>query len=60
MKLRWLRSQAADIRAELSRRIVLKYLPKIEYFPDDSAIRGSRILQVIDEIEHPRPRKSRE
>ena len=57
-KLRWLRSKSADIRAELSRRIVLKYLPKFEYLPDHSAIRGSRILQVIDEIEHPPARKT--
>jgi ribosome-binding factor A len=49
-KLRWLRSKAADIRSEVSRRIVLKYLPKFEYVPDKSAIRGSRILQVLDEI----------
>lgn len=56
-KLRWIRSIAADIREELSRRIVLKYLPKFEYLPDNSAVRGSRILQVIDEIEHPRSPK---
>jgi ribosome-binding factor A len=49
-KLRWLRSKAADIREEVSRRIVLKYLPKFEYLIDKSAIRGSRILQVLDEI----------
>lgn len=54
-KLKWLRSKAADIREEVSRRIVLKYLPKFEYVLDKSAIRGARILQVLDEIEHPRP-----
>lgn len=53
-KLRWLRSKAVDIREELSRRIVLKYLPKFEYLLDKSAIRGARILQVLDEIDHPR------
>lgn len=55
-KLRWLRRHAAEIRAEISRRIVLKYLPKFEYVLDKSAIRGARILQVLDEIEHPQPR----
>ena len=59
-KLRWLRSKAVDIRAELSRRIVLKYLPKFEYLLDDSAVRGSRILQVIHEIEHPPAKKASE
>ena len=53
-KLRWLRSRAAEIREELSRRIVLKYLPKFEYILDHSAIKGARILNLLDEIEHPR------
>lgn len=52
-KLRWLRARAADIRAEVSRRIVLKYLPKFEYLLDHTAIRGARILQVLDEIGGP-------
>ena len=53
-KLRWLRSKAAEIREEVGRRIVLKYLPKFDYILDKSAIKGARILQVLDEIEHPR------
>lgn len=57
-KLRWLRSIAPQIREEVGRRIVLKYLPKFEYMLDKSAIRGARILQVLDEIEHPRPKHS--
>jgi ribosome-binding factor A len=56
-KMRWLKSKAPEIREEVSRRIVLKYLPKFEYFLDESAIRGSRILQVMDEIEHPPEKK---
>jgi ribosome-binding factor A len=55
-KLRWLRAKAPEIREEVGRRIVLKYLPKIDYVPDKSAVRGARILQVLDEIEHPRPK----
>lgn len=53
-KLRWLRSKAAEIRGELGRRIVLKYLPKLEYVLDTGAIRASRILQALDEIDRPR------
>jgi ribosome-binding factor A len=49
-KLRWLRSRAADIRAEVGRRIVLKFLPKFEYVLDQTAVRGTRILHLIDEI----------
>ena len=52
-KLRWLRSKAPEIRGEVGRRIVLKYLPKFDYILDHSAIKGARILQVLDEIEHP-------
>ncbi|MES2694159.1 MAG: 30S ribosome-binding factor RbfA [Verrucomicrobiota bacterium] len=54
-KLKWIRSKAADIREEVSRRIVLKYLPKFEYLLDHSAIRGARILQVIDALEYNQP-----
>lgn len=53
-KMKWLRSKASDIREEVGRRIVLKYLPKFEYLLDKSAVRGARILQVLDEIDHPR------
>ena len=52
-KLKWLRAHASAIREEVGRRIVLKYLPKFAYVLDKSAIRGARILQVLDEIEHP-------
>ena len=52
-KLRWLRSKASEIRGEVGRRIVLKFLPKFEYVLDQSAIKGARILQLLDEIDHP-------
>lgn len=52
-KLKWLRRHAAEIRAEIARRIVLKYLPKFEYVLDRSAVRGARILEVLGEIERP-------
>ncbi len=53
LKLRWLRSHAAEMRMELGRRIVLKYLPKFEFRLDHTAIRGARILQVLDQIGTP-------
>jgi ribosome-binding factor A len=59
-KLRWLRRIAPDIRTELGRRIVLKFLPKLEYVLDKSAIRGTRILQMLDEIDQPRPEPEQE
>jgi ribosome-binding factor A len=59
-KLAWLRSKASEIREEVGRRIVLKYLPKFEYILDESAIRGARILQMLDEIAPPPPRDEHE
>lgn len=56
-KLAWIRAKAPEIREEVARRIVLKYLPKFEYVLDKSAARGARILQVLDEIEHPKPKE---
>jgi ribosome-binding factor A len=52
-KLTWLRRQAPAIRAEIASRIVLKFLPKFEYLFDKSTARGTRVLQLIDEIEKP-------
>lgn len=54
-KLRWLRAQARDLREELGRRIVLKYMPRFEYVADHSAEHGTRVLQVLDEIERQLP-----
>jgi ribosome-binding factor A len=59
-KLRWLRTKAVEIREELGRRIVLKYLPRFEYVLDESAIRGARILQVLDEIVPPPAKEENE
>jgi ribosome-binding factor A len=59
-KLRWLRSKALEIREEVGRRIVLKYLPKFEYILDKTAARGARIFQMLDEIEHPSGKKPSE
>jgi ribosome-binding factor A len=52
-KMRWLRSKANEIRQELGRRIVLKFLPKLEYVFDESAARGTRLLQMIDQLVPP-------
>ena len=53
-KLRWLRAQSREIRQELGKRIVLKYMPRFTYVLDDSAIRGSRILLLLDEVDPPK------
>ncbi len=50
-KMVWLRRIAAELRAELARRIVLKFLPRFEYVLDRSTVRSLRVLQALDEIE---------
>ncbi len=49
-KLRWLRTRAVDIRHELARRIVLKFLPKFVYVLDQSVLRGERTRKLIDDL----------
>lgn len=40
-----------DIRHELSQRIVLKYLPQLKFYQDDSIERGTNVLKILDELE---------
>ncbi len=54
-RFQWLRRQAPALRAELARRIILKYLPRFEYVLDESTVRGARVMQVLDEIAPPAP-----
>ena len=54
-KLWWLRKQAADIRREISRRIVLKYLPKFEYRLDKTTAKSARLLAMMDDMEKANP-----
>jgi ribosome-binding factor A len=49
-KLRWLRTKAPEIRQEIGRRIVLKFLPKFEYRLDKSTEHGTRLQRLLDEI----------
>ena len=49
-KLRWLRRQGAAVREELARRIVLKFLPKLEYRLDEKTPKANRILGLLDEL----------
>jgi len=57
-KLRWLRDTLHDIRIELGRRIVLKYMPRFTVALDKSTGRGNRILQALDEIGLPEPQNT--
>jgi ribosome-binding factor A len=54
-RLRWLKSKAHDIRFELGRRIVLKYMPQLTYVLDQSTAKGNQVLQLLDELDKQSP-----
>jgi ribosome-binding factor A len=54
-RFRWLQRKAPEIREELGRRIVLKFLPHLTYVLDKSTDRVARLLRALDAIEQPRP-----
>ena len=45
-----LEEHRAELQAELSRRVILKYTPRLHFKLDDSAERGARIISLLDEI----------
>ena len=49
-KLRWLRRIARAIREEMSKRIVLKFLPKFEYVLDQSTAKSLNVLRLLDQL----------
>jgi ribosome-binding factor A len=48
-----LEANRAALQAGLSRHIVLKYTPHLVFHLDDSIARGSRVLEILQEIEPP-------
>ena len=43
----------ATLRYQIGRRIVLKYLPALQFIYDDSIERGARLLDTIDQLDTP-------
>ena len=43
------------IQGEVGRSIVLKYTPTLTFIMDDTIEKANRVLQILDEIEHPGP-----
>lgn len=50
-KLSWLRRIDRELRTELGRRIVIKYMPRFNYVIDRSIVQRGRVLQVLNELE---------
>jgi ribosome-binding factor A len=48
-----LEANRAALQADLSKLVVLKYTPHLVFHLDDSIERGSRILEILQEIEPP-------
>lgn len=46
------RKKGGDIHQRVSREITLKYFPRFEYRYDPSMVRGSEILNLLDELEN--------
>ena len=45
----------AHIQRTLGRSVVLKYIPHLSFYIDDSLERADRIERILDEIEHEKP-----
>jgi ribosome-binding factor A len=50
-KLAWLRRIDRPLRAELGRRITIKFMPRFTYVLDRSTVQSNRVLQVLDELD---------
>jgi ribosome-binding factor A len=49
-RFRWLQGKAPEIRGELAKRIVLKFLPHLTYVLDKSSDRVARVIRALDQI----------
>jgi ribosome-binding factor A len=50
-RMAWLRRQARELRREVGRHVVMKWTPLLDYVLDDSAVRATRVMQILYEIE---------
>jgi ribosome-binding factor A len=49
-RFRWLQRRSGEIRAELAKRVVMKFLPHLTYVLDKSTDRVARLLRALDEV----------
>ena len=48
---RWLRARIGEIRHVVGKNVVLKNVPRLEFVLDGSPERGTRVIQLLNEIE---------
>lgn len=46
-----LEARRSELQAELARRVVLKYTPHLVFHLDESIKRGTRVIEILQEIE---------
>ena len=50
-----LESHRAALQAAVARNVVLKYTPHLVFHLDDSIERGTRVIEIMQQLETPRP-----
>ncbi len=55
-----LEANRAALQSDLSKHVVLKYTPHLVFHLDDSIERGSRVLEILQEIEPSRATETNE
>ena len=48
-----LEQHRAVLQSECAKRVVLKFTPHLHFHLDDSIVRGSRVLDILDELHVP-------
>jgi ribosome-binding factor A len=49
-----LHDSRVTLQRDLAKRVILKYTPQLHFKLDDAIVRGTRVLSIIDELEHPK------
>jgi ribosome-binding factor A len=50
------RKHAGEIRKEVSRFVILKYSPRLQFVRDFGIERGNRVMEILDELEDQGPK----
>lgn len=53
-----LQSAASQLQMELGQTIRLKFTPQLKFVLDDSVEKGNRVLQILEELDPPKPSKA--
>ena len=49
--VQFFRKHAGEIRKEVSRHVILKYSPKLDFIRDHGIERGNRVMEILDDLE---------